>query len=87
MGSFIRNGNYSLEANYIFKSEEELKAFYSDELNNVQLHEGLLKVVASDNGQTLYWVKKENGEYVFVPLIRDNSLSHIESNLSQWYEG
>jgi hypothetical protein len=48
MGSFIRTGNYPLEANYIFSSESALKEFYSDELNATTIHKGLLKIVEDD---------------------------------------
>ena len=56
VGSFTRTGNYPLEANYIFNSEDELKQFYSDSIKKTTLHEGLLKVVSNENGQALYWV-------------------------------
>lgn len=56
VGSFTRTGNYPLEANYIFNSEDELKQFYSDPIRKTTLHEGLLKVVSNENGQALYWV-------------------------------
>lgn len=56
VGSFTRTGNYPLEANYIFNSEDELKQFYSDPIKKTTLHEGLLKVVSNENGQALYWV-------------------------------
>ena len=56
VGSFTRTGNYPLEANYIFNSEDELKQFYSDPIRKTTLHEGLLKVVSNEKGQALYWV-------------------------------
>ena len=62
IGSFTRTGNYPLEANYIFQSEEELKQFYSDPIQKATLHEGLFKIVKTDNKQFLYWVVDgENG--------------------------
>ena len=62
IGSFTRTGNYPLEANYIFQSEEELKQFYSDPIQKTTLHEGLFKIVKTDNEQFLYWVVNgENG--------------------------
>jgi len=58
MGSFIRTGNYPLEANYIFATEAELKEFYNDPINATTLHKGLFKIVENGgNGkQALYWV-------------------------------
>lgn len=44
-GSFIRNGNYPLEAEYIFNSVEELKEWTSEPQNQGILHDGLLKIV------------------------------------------
>ena len=38
MGSFIRTGNYPLEANYIFPTEAALKEFYNDPLNKSTIH-------------------------------------------------
>ena len=62
IGSFTRTGNYPLEANYIFQSEEELKQFYSDPIQKATLHEGLFKIVKTENEQFLYWVVNgENG--------------------------
>jgi hypothetical protein len=48
IGSFIRRGNYPLEADYIFASETALKEFYSDPVQSAVLHKGLLKVVEDD---------------------------------------
>ena len=48
IGSFIRNGNYPLEAHYIFPTEKALKEFYSDEVNITTIHKGLLKIVEND---------------------------------------
>lgn len=90
MGSFIRNGNYPLEADYIFSSEKALKDFYANDLNKTRLHEGLFKIVASENEQILYWVTKDNDEYVFVPLIKSNSIEELQEKLNrhiEWYEG
>ena len=62
IGSFTRTGNYPLEANYIFQSEEALKQFYSDPIQKATLHEGLFKIVKTENEQFLYWVVNgENG--------------------------
>lgn len=83
MGSFIRTGDYPMEANYIFSSEEELKAFYADELNNTTLHKGLLKIVSSEDSQTLYWVVKVGGELQFKPLIQEGSIDKLFDRLAQ----
>ena len=83
MGSFIRTGNYPMEANYIFSSEEELKAFYADEMNNTLLHKGLLKIVNSENVQTLYWVVESEGVLQFKPLIQEDSIDKLFDRLAQ----
>lgn len=83
MGSFIRTGDYPMEANYIFSSEEELKAFYADELNNTTLHKGLLKIVSSEDSQTLYWVIEVGGELQFKPLIQEGSIDKLFDRLAQ----
>ena len=83
MGSFIRTGDYPIEANYIFSSEEELKAFYTDELNNTTLHKGLLKIVSSEDSQTLYWVVEVGGELQFKPLIQEGSIDKLFDRLAQ----
>lgn len=83
MGSFIRTGDYPMEANYIFNSEEELRAFYADEINNTTLHKGLLKIVSSEDSQTLYWVVKVGGELQFKPLIQEGSIDKLFDRLAQ----
>ena len=83
MGSFISTGDYPIEANYIFSSEEELKAFYTDELNNITLHKGLLKIVSSEDSQTLYWVVEVGGELQFKPLIQEGSIDKLFDRLAQ----
>ena len=58
-GSFTRTGDYPLEANYIFQTEQELIDFYQDREDNLEsttLHQGLLKVVGEGDNQALYWV-------------------------------
>lgn len=83
MGSFVRTGNYPLEANYIFPTEEALKEFYSDEINATTIHKGLLKIVENDRAgqQALYWVvkKQTNNELEFRRLI---GISDIDSTIS-----
>ena len=54
IGSFKRMGNFPLEADYIFNSEEELKDFYSQEENAVLLHRGLFKIVGQRRGLLKY---------------------------------
>lgn len=82
IGSFTRTGNYSLEANYIFESEEALKQFYSDPIQATTLHEGLLKIVKSSDKQSLYWVVDNEGSLEFTELISSLDLDDIGGNLS-----
>lgn len=85
-GSFIRTGNYPLEAHYVFPTVEALKAFYADDLNKTLLHKGLLKVVENDGTgrQGLYWVTKKqtNDELEFTHLVSgtnvDSALTDLE---------
>lgn len=65
IGSFIRTGNYPLEADYIFNSEQELFDYYNIPENRAILHKGLFKIVSSKEEQFLYWVVEESGELVF----------------------
>lgn len=85
MGSFLRTGNYPLEANYIFPTEEALKEFYNDPINATTLHKGLLKVVENggDGKQALYWVvqKQTNEELEFVKLIENIDIDNIDQQL------
>ena len=85
MGSFIRTGNYPIEADYIFETEEALKEFFSDPLNRTLLHKGLLKVVenAGDNKQALYWVTKKqtNDELEFTKLIEASSIDDLITSI------
>lgn len=83
MGSFTRNGNYPLEADYVFESEQQLKDFYSDSVRNTYLHEGLLKIVAQKDEQTLYWVIEKEGELVFEPLLKSDSLDTLLEAINQ----
>lgn len=84
MGSFSRTGNYPLEANYIFPTEEALKEFYNDELNATTLHKGLLKIVENDGNdkQALYWVTSVNNVLTFTKLASGN-VTEILDNLSK----
>lgn len=85
MGSFIRTGNYPLEAHYIFPTEEALKEFYSDELNATTIHKGLLRIVENDGEgkQGLYWVTKKqtNNDLEFTKLISGTDIKSIFEQL------
>lgn len=70
-GSFVRNGKYPLEADYIFNSVEALKEW--EQRNRKYLHEGLFKVVITEDTQTLYWYY--NGS--FTPLLNADSLDKL----------
>lgn len=86
MGSFIRGGNFPMEADYIFATEEALKEFYSDPANNAILHKGLLKIVENDGSgnQALYWVTKKqtNDELEFTKLIVGTDIDNIYDQLN-----
>ncbi len=77
-GSFVRNGKYPLEANYIFDSEESLKQWESD--NKKYLHEGLFKVVISEDKQILYWYFQNT----FSPLLESDSLEQLAKILKDF---
>lgn len=85
MGSFIRTGNYPMEANYIFPTEAALKEFYNDPINATTLHKGLLKIVENggDGKQALYWVvkKQTNDDLEFVKLIENIDIDTIDGQL------
>lgn len=87
MGSFIRTGNYPIEANYIFPTEAALKEFYNDPINATTLHKGLLKVVENggDGKQALYWVvkKQTNDDLEFVKLIENIDIDTIDGQLEE----
>ncbi len=83
--SFERTGNFPIEANYIFSTVEDLKEFYSDELQAATLHKGLLKIVENNGNdqQALYWVTKKatNDELEFTELITGDNIDEIYSQL------
>lgn len=85
MGSFIRTGNYPLEAHYIFPTEEALREFYSDEINATTIHKGLLRIVENDGTgkQGLYWVTKKqtNNDLEFTRLISGTNIDAIFEQL------
>lgn len=81
MGSFIRTGNYPLEANYIFESQQDLINFYNDPINRTTLHAGLFRIVRgkTEDQQALYWaVHDEDGFLYFKKLIDYNTFENIE---------
>lgn len=75
MGSFIRTGNYPLEANYIFNTEQELLDFYADPINKTTMHEGLLRVVGVGDDQYIYWVVKRGENLVWEKFTPDAELT------------
>ena len=85
MGSFIRTGNYPMEANYIFPTEAALKEFYSDPINATTIHKGLFRIVENggDGKQALYWVvqKQTNDKLEFVKLIENIDINNINGQL------
>lgn len=85
IGSFIRTGNYPLEADYIFPDYESLKNYYQDPLNNSILHKGWFKIVENDGSgnQALYWVTKKqtNEELEFTKLIVGSDINDIYKQL------
>lgn len=87
IGSFIRRGDYPLEADYIFASETALKEFYSDPVQYATLHKGLLKVVEDDGtgNQALYWVTKKqtNDNLEFTKLINGDFIKSLAPQIEQ----
>ena len=87
MGSFIRTGNYPLEANYIFPTEAALKEFYNDPLNKSTIHKGLFRIVedGGDGKQALYWViqNQTSNELEFVKLIENIDIDNIDEQLEE----
>lgn len=88
IGSFLRRGDFPLEADYVFATEQALKDYYNQEENKAILHKGLLKVVEDDgNGeQALYWVSDSNGELTFTKLITGNGIEDITTQLDELRE-
>lgn len=87
IGSFVRMGNFPMEANYVFENETALKEFYSDPIQNATLHKGLLKVVEDDGTgkQALYWVTKKqtNDDLEFTKLISGDIISEISPKIEE----
>lgn len=87
VGSFIRTGDFPLEANYVFSTEADLREFCSNKLNVTTLHKGLFKIVEKDedNKQALYWVTpKENSEELeFTKLISFDDIESLKEGLDE----
>lgn len=87
IGSFIRTGNYPLEADYIFNSFEELKEYCDN--NQDILHKGLLKVVLEENTQrkVILYIIEDLGNGVLEPkeLISGSSFNDIDETLSAYF--
>lgn len=81
MGSFVRTGNYPLEANYVFESLKDLQEFYLDPINNTTLHPGLLRVVQNSTAanQELWWAATATDSELQSPVnISINWKSQVE---------
>ncbi len=87
MGSFIRTGNFPMEANYIFSTEATLKEFYNDPINATTIHKGLFRIVedGGDGKQALYWVvqNQTSNELEFVKLIENIDIDNINEKLEE----
>lgn len=85
IGSFIRTGNFPLEANFVFYSEAELKEFYEIPENKATLHRGWMKIVVNQETglQSLWWVTKKqtNDELEFTKLIDAESIEDLKEAL------
>lgn len=85
IGSFIRTGNFPMEANFIFYSEAELKEFYQIPENKETLHRGWMKIVVDQETglQSLWWVTKKqtNDELEFTKLIDATSIEDLKEAL------
>lgn len=66
--SFERTGNFPLESDYIFGSEEELLKYYQDPVKQATMHAGLFRIVDNKetNKQDLYWVEDRSGVLTWV---------------------
>lgn len=86
LGSFIRTGNFPLEANYIFNSLQELNEFYNDPINKTTLHEGLLKIVLENGKQSLYWAvnrgTSEFPEFEFIKILDNFTIPKLEDKIN-----
>lgn len=84
IGSFLRRGNFPLEADYIFPNEEALRNYCTE--NEAILHKGLLKIVEDDGSgeQALYWIKGDPLEVS--KLISGNGLDDLNTKLDELKE-
>lgn len=71
-GSFVRNSDYPLEAEYIFSSVENLQQWCEE--NQRFLHDGLLKIVKEEENQILYWCYNKT----FYPLCDLSTFENLE---------
>lgn len=83
VGSFLRNGSFSLEANYTFPTEEELIQFYSIPENQAILHQGLFKVVGEGEQQSLYWIVKTGEELKFKKFLENADRETVQGWLEE----
>lgn len=83
VGSFLRNGPFSLEADYVFESEEALLQFYSEPENKAIVHQGWFKIVGEGENQALYWVVKEGDDLKFVKFLEKIDRDSIYSDLGE----
>lgn len=87
VGSFIRTGDFPLEANYVFSTEADLREFCSNKLNVTTLHKGLFKIVEKDEDdkQALYWVtpKEDSEELEFTKLISFDDIESLKEGLNK----
>lgn len=87
MGSFIRTGNYPMEAHYVFPTESALKEFYNDPINATTIHKGLFRIVENggDGNQALYWAVQDGENLKFEKLIENLDVDNIDQQLSDIY--
>ena len=84
--SFEREGNFPLEANYIFPTEEALKQFFSEGVPAATLHKGLLKIVEkdADGNQALYWIiANSDNSLEFTKLISGSDITEIKTKIQE----
>ena len=84
IGSFIRTGDFPLEADYVFSTLEALQEYYEDEVSAATIYQGLIRVVLSDDEgeQSLYWVtKNDDDELEFTKLVSATSSETLSTSL------
>lgn len=77
-GSFIRNYNFPLEADYIFSNVQELKDW--EEENKVYLHKGLLKVVATQ--EVSYTGANDKFSITYIPIYNEDKTLTFHVNIT-----